>query len=98
MRPQRACWERQALSLTWETELAVPIAENSSTTILRKQMDNRVWEPGAVLRRTVGCESELDWVKEGFLKEGCAAVPHTGNLRLIQQTVCSSVSSSVKWG
>lgn len=75
MRPQSACWERQALSHTRETELAVPVAENSSTAILRKQMDSRAWEPRAVLRRTVWCESELDWVKEGFLKRGYAAVP-----------------------
>lgn len=75
MRPQSACWERQALSHTWETELAVPVAENSSAAILRKQMDSRVWEPRAVLGRTVWCKSELDWVKEGFLKRDVPLSP-----------------------
>lgn len=43
-------------------------------------MDIRVWEPRAVLGRTVWCESELDWVQEGFLQRDVPLAPKLATL------------------
>lgn len=56
-------------AITWELALGVPVAGNLSAAVLRKQMDGGGWEPRAARWRTVWFESQLDWVKEGFLEE-----------------------------